>query len=161
MGRRKRQRRVAFRPEIRSFRPRVQGRRPRLVLAADEVEALRLADFQGWPQVRAARAMGISQSTFQRLLHQARQKVARALVVGEEIVLKGGEETMNGPGFGRGRAGQGGFGAGPGGYCVCTNPKCGYKMPHQAGTPCYQLKCPKCGSPMIREEAASTLKNEE
>ncbi|OYT56877.1 MAG: hypothetical protein B6U68_02640 [Candidatus Aenigmarchaeota archaeon ex4484_14] len=28
--------------------------------------------------------------------------------------------------------------------------KCGYKMPHQRGVPCYQQKCPKCGTMMTR-----------
>lgn len=41
--------------------------------------------------------------------------------------------------------------AGPGGYCVCPNPNCGHREPHQAGVPCYQKKCPKCGTQMIRE----------
>jgi len=49
-------------------------------------------------------------------------------------------------GWGRGR--MGGFGAGPGGECVC--PSCGERVPHQAGVPCYTVKCPKCGTPMVR-----------
>ncbi len=54
--------------------------------------------------------------------------------------------------IGRGIGGRGrmwGFAAGPGGYCICT--RCGYKVLHQRGIPCYQQRCPKCGSPMIRE----------
>lgn len=55
-----------------------------------------------------------------------------------------------GGGFGRGgrRGLGGGFGWGPGGECVCPN--CGYRVTHQLGVPCYQMKCPKCGSPMTR-----------
>jgi predicted nucleic-acid-binding Zn-ribbon protein len=49
---------------------------------------------------------------------------------------------------GKGRM-QGGFGLGPSGNCVC--PKCGTTQIHQQGVPCYQQKCPKCGSPMTRE----------
>lgn len=41
--------------------------------------------------------------------------------------------------------------AGPGGFCVCVNPECRHKEPHKAGVPCYKMKCPKCGSPMVRE----------
>jgi len=48
---------------------------------------------------------------------------------------------------GLGRMG-GPFAAGPNGNCVC--PKCGYKKQHQIGVPCYQMKCPKCGSQMTR-----------
>jgi len=54
-----------------------------------------------------------------------------------------------GRGGGRGRMG-GQFRAGPGGNCVCVNPDCKHKIVHQAGMPCYQQKCPKCGSPMVR-----------
>ena len=48
---------------------------------------------------------------------------------------------------------QGGRGAGPGGTCVCVNPSCKYQMGHKAGIPCYQVKCPKCSSPMVRKDA--------
>ena len=47
---------------------------------------------------------------------------------------------------GRGR--MGGFGLGPSGECVC--PKCGYKMAHARGVPCYEQVCPKCGTKMTR-----------
>jgi len=63
----------------------------------------------------------------------------------------------SGPGTGRG-SGTGGRGAGrmrgtspgagPGGGCVCPN--CGARIPHQAGIPCYDLSCPKCGTKMVR-----------
>ena len=49
-------------------------------------------------------------------------------------------------GGGRGRGG--GFGAGPGGDCICPN--CGESVPHQLGTPCFEQKCPKCGTAMTR-----------
>lgn len=51
---------------------------------------------------------------------------------------------------GAGRGGRmGGFGAGPGGFCICPN--CGYTIPHVAGTPCYQQICPKCRCRMARK----------
>jgi len=56
-----------------------------------------------------------------------------------------------GVGRGRGRGRMGGpYAAGPLGDCICTNPECKTVVSHQAGVPCYQLKCPKCGSPMVR-----------
>jgi len=55
-----------------------------------------------------------------------------------------------GQGQGGGRMG-GPFAAGPGGYCVCPNPNCGHREPHQPGVPCTQQKCPKCGMQMVRE----------
>lgn len=53
-----------------------------------------------------------------------------------------------GRGGGRGRQ-PGGFGLGPEGECVC--PSCGTTVPHQRGVPCYEQKCPKCGSPLTRK----------
>jgi len=44
---------------------------------------------------------------------------------------------------------MGGYKKGPGGYCVC--PKCGAKIKHSVGTPCYKQKCPECGEKMTRE----------
>ncbi len=53
-----------------------------------------------------------------------------------------------GRGQGQGRGLGGGFAQGPGGECRCPN--CGHREPHQLGAPCYNKKCPKCGSPMTR-----------
>jgi len=49
---------------------------------------------------------------------------------------------------GQGRGLGGGFAQGPGGTCKCL--KCGYQDSHPRGTPCYQMKCPKCGALMTR-----------
>jgi len=59
-----------------------------------------------------------------------------------------------GRGFGRGSGrGQGrgrrSGGMRTGGYCVC--PSCGYKEEHQAGTPCFEKKCPECNTDLVRE----------
>jgi len=64
-----------------------------------------------------------------------------------------GQGPMTGRGQGRGQGGQGrgqggGFASGPDGECRCPN--CGYRESHQLGVPCYDRKCPKCGSPMTR-----------
>ena len=60
----------------------------------------------------------------------------------------GGQGSGRGVRRGPGRMG-GSKAAGPGGMCVCPN--CGHKVPHQVGTPCYDVKCPKCGTLMTRE----------
>lgn len=162
MARPKRLRRIGFQPEITYFKPRgvTTPFLEEVSLEEDELEALRLADFQEIEQVEAAKKMKISQSTFQRILTGAHKKIAEALIIGKAIKVEGGEVVMpragRGPGrglgrgVGRGRMG-GPFAAGPGGICLCTNPECKNEVPHAAGRPCYQVKCPKCGSPMIRK----------
>ena len=166
MPRNRKQRRVSFLPEVTYFKP--QGvlltDLDEEVLAGDELEALRLVDLENKDQVEAAKKMAVSQSTLHRILIKARKKIARALILGRAIALKGGGEMPIGRGIGRGRGmgrglgvgggrGRGGgqFAAGPGGKCVCTNPDCRHEAVHQLGVPCYQQKCPKCGSPMIRQ----------
>jgi hypothetical protein len=59
-----------------------------------------------------------------------------------------GSGSGMGRGGGKGRLGGNRPGAGPGGECVC--PDCGEKVSHQAGVPCFQITCPKCGSKMVR-----------
>ena len=56
-----------------------------VVVALDELEALRLADLEGMYQEAAAECMGISRSTFARIVEQARRKVADALVHGRTL----------------------------------------------------------------------------
>lgn len=42
-------------------------------------------------------------------------------------------------------------GLGSGGNCICV--KCGYRAQHRAGIPCRNEKCPKCGTPLLRENS--------
>ena len=62
-----------------------------------------------------------------------------------------GQGPIGGAGTGLGRRGRMGAnqGTGAGGYCVC--PQCGEKAPHESGTPCSSVSCPKCGAKMIRD----------
>ena len=62
---------------------------------------------------------------------------------------RGGYGRGYGMGRGRGRGGEGRGGMGPSGYCICL--KCGYKVPKQPGVRCMDMKCPNCGSILIRE----------
>jgi len=56
-----------------------------IALSKEELEALKLSDFQGLNQIEAAKKMATSQSTFQRILSSARKKVAAALVGGKAL----------------------------------------------------------------------------
>jgi len=61
---------------------------------------------------------------------------------------RGRGQGQGGSGKGFGRMG-GGRGLGPSGYCIC--PACGHRESHQRGVPCIELRCPKCGTAMVRE----------
>lgn len=80
---------IGFAPEARCFKPCGKPGRGMitLILEADELEALRLADLEGLYQEECARRMGISRSTLSRTLARARRKVAEALVQGRRLIL--------------------------------------------------------------------------
>ncbi len=59
-------------------------------LGLDELEAFRLADFEGLYQEAAAERMGVSRATFGRLIESARHKIASALLGPRMLVFKGG-----------------------------------------------------------------------
>lgn len=61
-----------------------------VTLSVDGLEAMRLADAEGLDQVTAAAEMGISRSTFSRLVAEARRTVAAALVRGTALRIHGG-----------------------------------------------------------------------
>jgi uncharacterized protein len=60
-----------------------------VVLLPEELEVLRLVDLQGLEQEEAAAVLGISRRTLWRDLHEARRKVADALVHGKGIEMAG------------------------------------------------------------------------
>ncbi len=59
-------------------------------LLHEELEALRLADLEGLTQAEAAACMGVSRSTFQRMVTRARRQVALALTEGYALRVEGG-----------------------------------------------------------------------
>ena len=65
-----------------------------VILLHEELEALRLADLEGLSQLEAACRMGVSRSTFQRILQRARRQVALALVDGQALrIVESNSET--------------------------------------------------------------------
>ena len=59
-------------------------------LTLDEFEAFRLADFLGMMHAEAADEMGISRSTFSRLIEKTRNKMADFIIQGKQLVIEGG-----------------------------------------------------------------------
>jgi predicted DNA-binding protein (UPF0251 family) len=57
-------------------------------LRMDELEAIRLADYQGLYHEEAAAKMEISRATFGRVLNEARRKVAEAILQGKALKIE-------------------------------------------------------------------------
>jgi len=79
-------------PPYASFKPSGVARRDlqQIFLSLDEYEAIRLADFLQMEHENASLEMGISRSTFSRLLEKARNKVSCFLIKGRELCISGG-----------------------------------------------------------------------
>ncbi len=79
-------------PSVRHFKP--QGvplaELEEVVLAEDELEAMRLADVEGLYHESAAERMNVSRPTFGRILAQARRAVATAITHGKALRIEGG-----------------------------------------------------------------------
>jgi len=57
-------------------------------LDLDEMEAIRLADYEGRYHEQAAREMKVSRATFGRIVNEARRKVAEALIGGKALKIE-------------------------------------------------------------------------
>ena len=88
-------RRVCTEPENRMFTPEKPSIES-VVLAVEELEALRLCDLEGLEQDEAAERMNVSRGTLQRTLYDARKKTAEALYAGKTILIGGGNYELSG-----------------------------------------------------------------
>jgi len=61
-----------------------------VTLTLDELEALRLADFEEMYQEDAARKMEVSRQTFGNIVHAAHKKVADVLLHAKALKIEGG-----------------------------------------------------------------------
>ncbi len=99
-------------------------------LKLDELEALRLADFEGMYQADAAKKMNVSRQTFGLIIKQAHKKIADALINGKAIQIEcSGLEVLF--------------------LYLCSN--CGFEWKSKKDE-----DCPKCNS----EESAKVQVNE-
>jgi predicted DNA-binding protein (UPF0251 family) len=89
MARPRRFKRICFNPSVDYFKPRgIPLNSLKVVeLSFEEMETLRLKDVRKMDQIDAAKEMNTSQSTFQRILSSAREKVSFALVNGYAIKI--------------------------------------------------------------------------
>jgi len=89
LGRPRLCRRIKFNPKVNYFKP--QGVPLRYLevieLTAEEAEALRLKNIEDLDQVKCAKLMKTSQSTFQRILTSAYKKISQAIIEGKAIKI--------------------------------------------------------------------------
>lgn len=164
--------------------PIVQGFRPfggkeyagNIEMLFEEYEALKLADYNMYPQARAAREMGVSRPTFTRIYDSALKKIAEAFVENKQIVLEGGavafddewfrcnncKNTFKMPSQGKDVQQCPVCSSGDIEHvneqvrraqenkdkCECV--ECGHQANHTLGVPCRDMTCPQCGGPMRR-----------
>lgn len=134
MPRPRKWRRLRHEPEPAIFKPvgLPLEKLEQVTLLHEELEALRLADLEGQHQADAANQMSVSRSTFQRLVTEARRKVALALVNGAALHIEGGTFRV-----------------------IAVRWHCGecghdWDIVHGSGQGRPE-SCPRCGSPTIRE----------
>jgi predicted DNA-binding protein (UPF0251 family) len=81
---------LRFKPNVYYFKP--QGIPLRfleeIVLEADELEALKLYEMDGFDQTQAAEKMKISQPTFARILDKSIKKITEAIIKGKAIKIE-------------------------------------------------------------------------
>ena len=117
-------------PNFLRFVPEGQTETETIILQVEELEAVRLKDIESMDQVTCAIAMGVSRTTFQRILQLARTKIANALINGQIIIIKGGCYMIKNRKF----------------ECSDCSEIWEVEPCTEGGKHGYEISCPKCGS---------------
>ncbi len=107
MPRPKKPRFVSGYPTISAFVPQGVPITGELSLSIEELEAIRLSDFERLDQESAANLMQVSRQTYGRILTSARGIIGEALVTGKAVRVEGGNYAFRGGGGRRCRRGRG------------------------------------------------------
>lgn len=86
MGRPRSDYKIGYCPPYNTFGP--GGNCECIDITQEEIESLRLKNIKNLDQTAAAKKMGVSQSTFQRILTTAYKKVSEALIEGKELRIE-------------------------------------------------------------------------
>jgi predicted DNA-binding protein (UPF0251 family) len=171
-------------PSVKGFKPYgdniPETKKDPVYLTYEEIEAIRLCDYEGYTHLQASSFMAISRPTFTRIYARALQKIATAFVEGREIIIHEGNAYIDSSWY----------------YCpscrayfthpfagvpvdgciichdlhvtsvkpnsdsteksdialgLCICPRCGYEQKHQPGVPCSSQTCPNCQHHLIRK----------
>ena len=96
-GRPRRTRTITGTSASRCYKPCCQvGKGEGISLQPEEIELIRLIDLDGLEQEEAAEKLGVSRKTAWRDLHEARRKIADALVNGKSIEMAGCTKAAEG-----------------------------------------------------------------
>ncbi|MDO8454230.1 MAG: DUF134 domain-containing protein [Sulfurimonas sp.] len=87
MARAKTKRELKFKPRFKSFVP-LDVKAESINLLHEEIEAIYLMDYKELYQEDAAKSMGVSRTTFSRIIKNARIKVATALINGKGLTIE-------------------------------------------------------------------------
>jgi predicted DNA-binding protein (UPF0251 family)/predicted Fe-Mo cluster-binding NifX family protein len=87
MARNKSKRDLKFKPQFKSFAP-LGIEVETIILLHEEIEAIYLMDYQNLYQEDAALSMGVSRTTFSRIIKSARTKIATALINGKKLIIQ-------------------------------------------------------------------------
>ncbi len=96
MPRPKKTRFVSGYPTIASFIPQGIPITGEVFLSLEELEAIRLTDFEHLDQENGAKMMKVSRQTYGRILSDARSIVGEALITGKTLIIKGGTYEFRG-----------------------------------------------------------------
>jgi len=66
---------------------------PHINILGDEIEVIKLCDYEGLNQEEAGERLGVSRGTVQRLLASSRRKVAEALSQGAALIFMDEDNT--------------------------------------------------------------------
>ncbi len=137
MVRPKKDRIVAFNPDVSYFKPRgiPMVELAEVILSVDEREAIRLADLENLSHEASGEAMGVSRATFGRIVQRARAVVADALINGKSIRVEGGNFQL----------------ADECRIFQCQACPCRWELPHGTGRP---EACPDCGGELFNRVRA-------
>lgn len=168
-------------PKLRGFKPLGTAchENEAISLHFDEYEAFRLATYEKLPQDQAAVRMNVSRPTFTRIYNKALEKIAKAFVEGQTIIIEGGDVQLDKNWYRCNHChavfqsvGESDI------YChncqsndvehinrtlqdwrlgdektaekTCICPSCGKRKSGKLGVPCREEQCPDCKSNMMR-----------
>jgi len=114
MPRPKKPRFVSGYPTLTAFMPEGVPITGEVFLSVEELEAIRLSDFEGLDQESAANLMEVARQTYGRILARAPLCISEALITGKALRVEGGDYEFRGMGRRRRRGGGRGQGRGSG-----------------------------------------------